>query len=485
MRNQISLNEAIIKHIKKGIYPFHVPGHKGGKLLNIDKPFQSDLTEIPGLDNLYEPSGAILESQNLMAELFGSDECFFSINGGSAGIIAAIMALCNEDGKIIMQRNSHVSAYNGLVLSGTNPVFVYPEIMPEYDIAGGINVAEIKNAILENDNVQAIFISNPTYEGFTSNIEEIIRIAHDNDIPIIIDEAHGSHFKFNSDLPKSGVEYKADLVIQCHHKTLGVMGQGAVIHLCGKRVSPIKFKMMLNLIQTTSPSYLIMSSIDISRKKLENIGINYIFELISNIQKLRKKLSGLNNFKLLGKELIGKYSIYDIDISRLTFAITNFKTDSYSISKILFKKYKFQLELVSEKHFIAVTTIADSKTNLDEFATALIEIDNEISSSKLSKNTNINNSSMLEAVMNNKPTALLKPRVAAMYKHTHVSLSSALNRVSGSFVFIYPPGIPILSPGESISQGVIDLIKKYISDKRNIIGVQYNEYIMVLDGVFI
>lgn len=242
---------ALQKYINDNIYPFHMPGHKQGRALSIDDIMKIDITEVDGVDNLHNAKEVILESQRLTAKLFGAKETFYLVNGSSCGIIASILTVCSPNDKILVARNCHKSVYSGIIFAGGNPVYIMPEIIDDYNIAGGINVDKLKNIM--NNSIKAVLITSPTYEGFCSDIKTIADIVHSYNSILIVDEAHGAHFKFNDYFPNTALEQGADIVIQSVHKTLPSLTQTALLHIQGNRVDIYKLKQMLSMVQTSSP----------------------------------------------------------------------------------------------------------------------------------------------------------------------------------------------------------------------------------------
>ena len=258
---------------KKDYYPFHMPGHKrNAAVISTDFPFERDITEIDGFDNLHHPEGLILEAQKRAADLYGSKECFFSVNGSTAALLSAVSACVTRGGQILMARNCHKAVYHAVYLRDLKPTYVYPHLEHELGINGGITPSRVKRALEENPDIEAILITSPTYDGVVSDVAGISRIAGEYHIPLIVDEAHGAHFCFSDYFPVSAVELGADIVIQSIHKTLPSMTQTAVLHRCSDRVSSDMLKRFMGIYQSSSPSYILMASIDACMDKIEKDG---------------------------------------------------------------------------------------------------------------------------------------------------------------------------------------------------------------------
>jgi arginine/lysine/ornithine decarboxylase len=303
--NKSPLYNALVQYDNEKVYPFHMPGHKKRKGILESSGFDSiwmDVTEVPGMDNLYHAEGVIKEAQELAAKTFGSDETYFLVNGSTAGIITSILTVCSPGDEIIIARNCHRSAYSGMVLGDVRPVYIYPEMIKKYGIVGGISVKAVKEAILKHPKAKAVIITSPTYEGFTSNIKEIANLIHEYDKILIVDEAHGAHFVFDSNFPQTALNAGADLVIQSAHKTLPTLTQTALLHMKGKRVDKNRLKQMLSMIQTSSPSYVMMGMLDWCRGQLDERGTELFTRYMKQLQNMRTKLRKMNKVILVGEE---------------------------------------------------------------------------------------------------------------------------------------------------------------------------------------
>ena len=282
---------------------FYAPGHKKGQgiassLVELlgTKVFTADLPELPELDNLFAPAGVIKRAQELAAQTFGSDETWFLVNGSTSGVIAAILATCKPGDKIILPRNSHQSAISGLILSGALPIFLNPVYDEQWDLAYSITPAALNLALKEHSDVKAIFITSPTYQGVTGHLEEMVQIAHSQGIPLIVDEAHGAHFTFHPSLPPSALSLGADLVIQSTHKVLGSLTQSSMLHLQGDKIDGTRVNRALQLVQSTSPSYILLASLDAARAQMAQDGewlLSRTIELAECARDSIKEIEGL------------------------------------------------------------------------------------------------------------------------------------------------------------------------------------------------
>lgn len=456
----MEIYESLMDYKERGIYPFHMPGHKRNKaILSLHtEPAEIDFTEIPGMDNLHDPKEMILKSQEKCAVLFGAEQSYYLINGTTSGIIASICALCQEGDTVIMARNSHKSAYSALLYSGAKPVYIFPKVNA-FGIPGGISPSDVKKALSENPKAKAVFIVSPTYEGFVSDIRAIAEETHKYNIPLVVDEAHGAHFAFSEYFPETALEQGADIVIQSLHKTLPAYTQSSVLHTQGNRFNKRLLKLHLSMIQTSSPSYILMAGIDNCVNLLYKNKKKIFEDYISLLEAYRKKAFSYKNFILMDKEQENCNHIFSVDRGKLTFVL---KRQYDGIEQALLNSYKIQLEMATENHFILMTSPGDTCEGFERLHFALSEIDEKISNLPLKAFKTINQYPV--------PNQRMHPKKALWEKTETILLKDALHRISGDFVTPYPPGIPLIAPGEEITKETLAFLsEKYLSDKINII----------------
>lgn len=447
----MSIYKELNSYIEKSIYPFHMPGHKRNKkYLNFSKPIINyDITEFGNMDNLHAPESIINDVNIRFSNLFNSNQSFIMVNGSSGGIIASIMSICKDGDTILIARNCHKSVFNGLIYSGAFPKYIYPSITNE-GLVGGVNVKDIKEELEKDKSIKGVLITSPTYEGFTSDIEEISNLVHAYGKILIVDEAHGAHFKFSNIFPKTALQQGADIVIQSLHKTLPSLTQSAVLHVKGNKVNIDRLKNNLSLIQTTSPSYIVMSSMDLCLNFLEN-EYKHEFEIyVNRLLNFRSSISHLKNISIIGNEIKNKNYINNIDISKLVFYISKNKSGK-EIDKILCEEYKVQIELSSSLHILALTSVADNCRGFKLLNKAINSLDKKIE--------NLDNR---EYSVFNYPMSVvsLSPRQALNLEVEKIPINKCENRIAGQFITPYPPGIPLITPGEVITQEIIELIQK-------------------------
>lgn len=455
------------EYSKAGYVPMHMPG--GKRNTEFASTSALDITEIDGFDNMHNADGIIKNASERAAILYGADKTLMLVNGSTAGILSAVCGATRRKGKIIVARNCHVSVYNALIMAQLEPVYVIPEVEEKTGIYRGLTLEQIRKCIEANADVQAVIITSPTYEGIVSEVREIAGFLHEKGIPLIVDEAHGAHFKFSEEFPESAVEAGADLVINSIHKTLPALTQTALLHISGNYVDYDKVERFWNIYQTTSPSYILMASIDRCMGIIEEQG-DYIFKEYTNrLKKLRENIAKFKNIKLLASD----------DISKIILICDDGK---YLYDRLL-KEYKVQLEMASFKYAIAMTSVADKQEYYDRFLNALQEIDaswkveSKDSGNDVGKSGKEHEGCGMRVVrtvgdagegadyaINNKPEVCMCPANAIDlmdengYEDLSVNSPDICGRISMSSVLIYPPGMPVVNVGERITGDVCRII---------------------------
>ncbi len=451
----------------KNLYPFHMPGHKRNKkfLLDFYDFINLDFTELDETDNMHSPNDIIKKSKKLISKTFGSKDSYFLINGSSCGIIASIMACTSQNDEILVAKNCHISVYNGIVLSGTKPIYIYPTI--KYNIPCGISLDDVKNAVNQNPNIKAFVLTSPTYEGFVSDIKNISNFLHKKGIVLIVDEAHGAHFNFSSYFPKSSIKCGADIVIQSFHKTLPSFTQCGVLHINSSLINKNKLQKCLSMLQTTSPSYMFMLSIEYATNFCIN-NKNIFNDYALFLKSIRQDLKNLKSLKIIDSDILENSNIIDFDISRFTFLINSSVNGDY-INKTL-KEHNIQIEMYGMNHIIAISTICDTFDSLIHLKNTLFKIDKTIDFKPI---TYVNNSKY------NLNKTTIPPRDAFYLNKILLPIDLCLNKICSDFITPYPPGIPILTPGEIITEDIILTLKSYIKNNIKIIGLNNNKIYVV------
>lgn len=459
---------------KSDVYPFHMPGHKRQPSKSIfDAAFSFDITEIDGFDNMHHPDGIIKDLQKKMAEFFHAEEAAILVNGSTSGILTAVSASVKRNGKMIIARNSHKSVYNVAYLRNIDLHYVYPEFINEYNMNGAIRPGDIDEAIKANPDADAVMITSPTYEGVVSDVKAIADICHDHGLPLIVDSAHGAHFGLNKSFDEkyntlTAAKY-ADITIISLHKTLPVFTQTAAILMSGDRVDKEKIKEFYSIYQTSSPSYLFMAAIDECLKLIENKGQILFDNLISEISSLRKMK--LKNINIIGDEIKNNRTISGYDASKL--CITAKAMNGKELYDILRDKYHLQGEMATSSYCLLMTSIMDSHDAFVRLKNALREIDDLIDKKNLHesevKNTNERN-------YFKKIQSVLSIQEAVERDSCFYDFEKAAGKIAASWVYAYPPDIPMLVPGELISEEIVEEIIKMYDEGINIIGIKREEF---------
>ncbi|QEK10908.1 aminotransferase class I/II-fold pyridoxal phosphate-dependent enzyme [Crassaminicella thermophila] len=467
MKDAIILSK-LKKLSKENIVSFHIPGHKNGKIYQrYNKKYfpesilSLDVTEIPGTDNLHNPEEMIKEAQDQAAKFFEAEHTFFLINGTSTGNISALMTVANPNEKVIVARDCHKSVMHGLILGGLIPVYITPEVSKESNIPMGIKPEKIEKAIVKNPDVKAVILTYPNYYGICSDIEAIANIVHKYEKILIVDEAHGSHFNLSEDLPIPAIKAGADIVVQSIHKTLPSFTQSSMLHVKSNRVDIERLRFMLMMNQSSSPSYLLMSSLDVARAISENEGKSLMKELLESIDYFHEKIANEEGIKVLDKNLIGKYGVKNIDKTRLVIDMTKLGISGITLDKLLRERYKIQMEMSDINNVVAVCTIGNDRKDFEKLLKALINIKKEITYKKI----------YLPPFFYHVPKMKITPRDAAFRKKTAINFEESIGKISGEYIIPYPPGIPILCPGEEITDEIIIYIKSLKERGINIIGM--------------
>lgn len=455
--------EAMEKHRLNRVVPFDVPGHKGGRGNKELSQFlgercvKVDVNSMKPLDNLNHPVSVIKDAQNLAAEAFGAEECFFIVNGTTAAVQAMVMSACKSGDKIIMPRNVHRSAINALVVCGAVPVYINPGINKRLGIALGMSVHDIEKAIAENPDAKAILVNNPTYYGICSNLKKITEIAHENNMMVLVDEAHGTHFYFGEDMPVSAMKAGADMAAVSVHKTGGSLTQSSIL-LCGRNVNVDYVRQIISLTQTTSASYLLLTSLDIARKNLSLNGKEMFEKTVEFAEYARNEINKLGGYYAFSKELVDGDTVYDFDITKLSVNTRQIGLAGVEVYDILRDDYGIQIEFGDLGNILAIVSYGDRSMEIERLISALYEIKR-----LYSKDT----TGMFDHDYIN-PEVILAPQSAFYSDKKSVSLIESGGKISGEFVMAYPPGIPILAPGEKVTEEIIDYIS-YAKEKGSLL----------------
>ena len=442
------------------IISFHVPGHKMGKIFDklgynniLEKIYTLDTTEIEGTDNLHNAKEVIKQSQERAARVFNSDKTIYLVNGSTCGIQAAIMSTCPPKSKIIVNRDCHQSVINSCILGDITPVYIDSEICRETNILKGINYSKAKEIIDNNLDAKAIILTYPTYYGETYNLRDICNYAHDKDMIVIVDEAHGAHLELSDRLPKSAINLGADIVIQSTHKTLPSFTQSSMVHIKGNRVDYNKLLSILRIIESSSPSYLFMSSLELAVDIYEKHGKELMESLLNNIDKFKDKFKSNHDV----------YIYNEMDKTKIFISLKNIGMTGYELDEILRSEYKMQCELSNHYGVLLICTIGNEEEDFICLETALKDILNKYKNRGAIEDTDYPVSI---------PKMKLTPREAFYKEKKRVKLKDSIGKISGEYIIPYPPGISLISPGEIISEEIITYIHQGIKNGMIVSGIK-------------
>jgi len=451
-QGQAPLFEALCRHNEKNTCNLHIPGHRQGRcipegLMSLDNKalFSLDLTELPGLDDLHSPSGPIRLAQELAAGLYGADRSFFLVNGTSAGIHALLVATVGEK-QVVVPRNAHRSVLGGLVLAGADPVYVTPELMPEFGLDCGVAPAAIRAALENNPAAAAVLAVSPNYYGVTGDLQGYAEAAHRADKPLLVDEAHGAHLRFHPALPEDAMACGADAAVQSTHKLGGSLTQSSVLHLQGQRIEQQGVAAALRLLQTTSPSYLLMASLDLARRQLALRGKGLLDQALELAYGLRQRLSIIDGLSVLSPERLPEGS--SLDPTRLVISVRRLGLSGYQVQQMLAERYRVYVEMADSAHVVAIVSIGAARADCEGLARAMEDI-----SFRERKTEPIPFIAPPDSFI-----VLMKPREAWFAKFRQVPLDEARGRISAETIAVYPPGIPAVNPGEEITVDVINYL---------------------------
>jgi arginine decarboxylase len=444
--------------------PFHTPGHKRGqgagealRSLLGSAALQADLPELPELDNLFAPQGVIEQAQGLAAMAFGADRTWFLANGSTGGVIATILATCRPGDKLLLPRNVHQSVISGLILAGVDPVFVQPDYDAVLDIAHGVTVNSIEQALLMHRDIRAILIVCPTYYGVCCDVVNIAHLAHRHQIPLIVDEAHGAHFKFHPELPMTALEAGADVVIQSTHKTLSALTQASMLHLQGNLVDAERIRRSLQLVQSTSPSYLLLASLDAARHQMATLGQALLTQTLTLVEQTRTSLIAVPGVQIL--QLQQRPGFIDLDRTRLTITVSGLGKTGFESDEILSQQFGVICELPSLQHLTFIFSGGTTQADCDRLVGAIADL------AKRSVNPIQTAKTLQQAFPLSAcplPEVVQSPRQAFFATSKTVELEQSIDQVSAELICPYPPGIPVLLPGERITAAAIDYLQRVL-----------------------
>lgn len=485
---QPGLLERLTEYAGSDAYPFHMPGHKRREITDgipggFPDPYGIDITEIDGFDNLHHAEGILKDAMDEAAAIYGTDRSWYLVNGSTCGILSAVFATTENGGKILTARNCHKAVYHAICLNRLEAEYLYPEEITEFGINGGIRAEDVRKA-LEKDamhcagnsgdvrgkitKIQAVLITSPTYEGVVSDIRAIADVAHEYGIPLIVDEAHGAHLEYADQchsFPKSALEYGADIVIQSLHKTLPCFTQTAILHVKGKIVDQDRISRYLSMFQTSSPSYLFMAGMERCIRYMDGDGRNEMIRYEKRLERFMERMEGLQVLEVLDREICGKYrTVAGWDPSKIV--VSTMRAEDFhgeELAETLRRKYHLEMEMTAPEYVIAMTSLMDTEEGFERLGTALLEIDGALrrrTESGRKEKAASETPEGLESKLSHPVRRMLI--CEAMDADTErTAFQDTVGKVSAEFVYLYPPGIPIIAPGEVFTDAIVEKIMAY------------------------
>ncbi|WP_027091017.1 aminotransferase class I/II-fold pyridoxal phosphate-dependent enzyme [Cohnella thermotolerans] len=455
------LFDALLRHAAQNPVQFHIPGHKKGT--GMDPAFREyigqnvldiDLINIAPLDDLHQPVGVILEAQQLAADAFGADATFFSVQGTSSAIMAMILAVCGQGDKIIVPRNVHKSVLSAIIFSGARPVFLSPVRDRNLGIDHGITTRSVRRALERHPDAAAVLVINPTYFGVCANLKEIVDLVHEYDIPVLVDEAHGALIHFSDRLPMSAMQAGADMAATSVHKLGGSMTQSSILNVRAGRVNIQRVQTILSMLTTTSTSYPLLASLDAARRQLALHGRELAERTVRLAQEAREAINKIEGLYCFGEELLGDEATHDYDPTKLTIHVRHLGITGYDAENWLRERYRLEVELSDMYNILCLVTPGDDAESLGILVEALARMADEFRHTREVKDVVVRIPEI--------PHLSLTPRDAFYGETEAVPLTESAGRIIAEFIYVYPPGIPILLPGEVISQENIDYIVEHL-----------------------
>lgn len=485
---QPGLLERLTEYAGSDAYPFHMPGHKRREITDgipggFPDPYGIDITEIDGFDNLHHAEGILKDAMDEAAAIYGTDRSWYLVNGSTCGILSAVFATTENGGKILTARNCHKAVYHAICLNRLEAEYLYPEEITEFGINGGIRAEDVRKA-LEKDamhcagnsgdvrgkitKIQAVLITSPTYEGVVSDIRVIADVAHEYGIPLIVDEAHGAHLEYADQchsFPKSALEYGADIVIQSLHKTLPCFTQTAILHVKGKLVDQDRISRYLSMFQTSSPSYLFMAGMERCIRYMDGDGRNEMIRYEKRLERFMERMEGLQVLEVLDREICGKYrTVAGWDPSKIV--VSTMRAEDFhgeELAETLRRKYHLEMEMTAPEYVIAMTSLMDTEEGFERLGTALLEIDGvlrrRMESGRKEKAASETPEGLESKVSHPVRRMLICEAMDADTERT--AFQDTVGKVSAEFVYLYPPGIPIIAPGEVFTDAIVEKIMAY------------------------
>ncbi len=458
----------MLEYVDSGVQPFHTPGHMQGH--GADRAWREfvgdnilaiDLTPMPGIDDLLQPLESIKEAQELAAEAYGADHTFFLINGSTSGNQCMMMAAVNPGEKIAVPRNSHKSMLGGLVMSGAEPIYMQPAVDQEMHMDNSVTPETVQRTLDEHPEVKAVYLVSPTYYGVAADLVSIERLVHERGKLLLVDEAWGPHLHFHPALPISATAAGADMCINSTHKMLSAFSQCAMLHQIGDRVRLDRLKAVLKMFLSTSPNLPMVASLDVARKQMAIEGPALLSQTIDLANEIRSRLNEIEGIYCFGEELQGRDGVFDLDPTKVTVRVTGLGYTGYEASEILRKRYNIQVELADLFNVVALITIGTTREAAERFLHAFLELARDVRPLDMYAPSGILGERMTRKSYNlpGIPPMRMLPRDAFLAETEFVPFKDSAGRICAETLSPYPPGIPVISPGEEITPDLIDYLR--------------------------
>ncbi|MCM1388491.1 MAG: aminotransferase class V-fold PLP-dependent enzyme [Bacillus sp. (in: Bacteria)] len=488
---QQSLYDKLAAYGQSDFYPYHMPGHKRSHIIDeLADIYKLDITEIDGFDNLHHPEGILEQAQKKAAKLYGAEETFFLVNGSTCGVLAAVSAVTDRQDSILLARNCHKSVYHAAFLQELDVYYLYPKQVAEVGIQGAVCPADVETALKEHPECKAVVITSPTYEGIISDIGAISSIVHREDKILIVDEAHGAHLGLADNVADNAVRQGADIVIHSLHKMLPAMTQTALLHVNGKRVDRRKLRRYLSIYQSSSPSYVLMASMDACISYLEENAAECFQNLEKNYKRFMRQVKKCRYVRVGRPDMIAKrrrrFAAWDICKLVIFVQLSdNRRMNGRYLYDMLRDEFHLQMEMAADNYVLAIMTIADEKEGWQRLADALLQIDGRIEEEAVyeEKFRALGTDGAQESRDEQNLKPVTKMTMAAAYyvvqDGREVLLSEAAGEVAGDFISLYPPGTPLVIPGEEIDAAMIERIQAYREQGLQVQGVSESGMVII------
>lgn len=470
------LYDKLIKYREEDIYPMHMPGHKRNlELMDMVNPYSIDITEIDGFDNLHDAEEILFDNMEEAAQLYHAEHTHYLVNGSTSGLLVSIAACTKKGDTVLVARNCHKAVYHAIFLNELVPIYLYPEVDDDYGIHKGITPEQVKKELEENPDIKMVLLTSPTYEGIVSDIREIASVVHSYNIPLIVDEAHGAHLGFSKDFPENSVTCGADLVIHSVHKTLPAFTQTALLHSNGSLVDYDRIKMYLQIYQTSSPSYVLMSGISNCIRIIKEQGRQLFEEYYQNLREFYQACNKLKHLEVYQPiKLQEEKRPFAFDLSKILIFTHHSSINGVELYEMLLNRYQIQCEMVSKNYVLAMTSLADTKEGFNRLLEALLDIDRNISRE--------NKQEQISLLYVTDLRLALTPYEAYNLRKESIIIDESIGNIAAEYIYLYPPGIPLVVPGEEITKEIISRIKEYKKAGLHIKGMKDhdNETILVV-----